>query len=236
MFDEIKRSVIGKAWLRFASQEGMLALKPDNFKVAQDILYPEPSFPAFTDPDQLAALKLAQISVVSNYAYSTWLELCEAFGTCESPIERYFLSAFVALTIDASDSLVIHTAKWKLDTSSPWLSKFHVYPQHAIGDYRVDFLLVFEDAKRAEKEDGTKAREPTFQSYPLVVECDGHDFHEKTKEQASRDKERDRVLQSCGYPVFRFSGSDIHGNALKCAYDCVKYLQQQAWGKDWMEK
>ena len=40
----------------------------------------------------------------------------------------------------------------------------------------------------------------------IVVECDGHDFHEKTKEQAARDKSRERDLRSggvegaCGLP------------------------------------
>src|SRR5262245_34455764 len=41
----------------------------------------------------------------------------------------------------------------------------------------------------------------------IVVECDGHDYHEKTKWQASRDKRRDRILQRLGYRVFRFTGS-----------------------------
>lgn len=43
----------------------------------------------------------------------------------------------------------------------------------------------------------------------LAVECDGHDFHEKTKEQARRDKSRDRILISHGIHTIRFTGSEI---------------------------
>lgn len=44
----------------------------------------------------------------------------------------------------------------------------------------------------------------------LAVECDGHDYHEKTKEQARRDKEKDRYLKSHGWEVVRFTGSEIY--------------------------
>jgi very-short-patch-repair endonuclease len=50
----------------------------------------------------------------------------------------------------------------------------------------------------------------------IVVECDGHDFHEKTKDQVRRDKSRDRWIQAQGYPVMRFSGSEIYRNSETC--------------------
>lgn len=34
--------------------------------------------------------------------------------------------------------------------------------------------------------------------WQVVVECDGHEFHERTKAQAARDRERDRGLQGIG--------------------------------------
>ena len=66
------------------------------------------------------------------------------------------------------------------------------HSQENIGKYRVDFLCSMV---------GTK------QEY--IIECDGHDFHEKTKEQAKYDKQRERYLVSQGYKVLRFSGSEI---------------------------
>lgn len=50
-----------------------------------------------------------------------------------------------------------------------------------------------------------------------VVECDGHDFHERTKEQAARDRSRDRRLQEAGYRVFRFTGAELYRDPLGCA-------------------
>jgi very-short-patch-repair endonuclease len=70
----------------------------------------------------------------------------------------------------------------------------YIYPQCLISPYRVDFLLVLKDGE-------------DFRA--IAVECDGHDFHEKTREQVARDKKRDRALLSLGVPVFRFSGSEI---------------------------
>ncbi len=43
----------------------------------------------------------------------------------------------------------------------------------------------------------------------VAIECDGHEFHEKTKEQAKRDKAKDRYLQSKGWIIARFTGSEI---------------------------
>ena len=43
----------------------------------------------------------------------------------------------------------------------------------------------------------------------LVLEVDGHDYHERTKEQATHDKSRDRLMTAAGYTVFRFTGSEL---------------------------
>ncbi|HAM79574.1 endonuclease domain-containing protein [Ornithinibacillus bavariensis] len=52
--------------------------------------------------------------------------------------------------------------------------------------------------------------------YKFAIECDGHDYHERTKEQALRDKSRDRNLISEGYIVIRFTGSEIWDRPVKC--------------------
>lgn len=58
----------------------------------------------------------------------------------------------------------------------------------------------------------------------LIVECDGHNFHEKTKEQAKKDKERDRDLQMHGYRIIRFTGSEINNSSYACAMSVMKIL------------
>lgn len=50
----------------------------------------------------------------------------------------------------------------------------------------------------------------------VAIECDGHDYHERTKEQAARDKSRDRTLVRDGWRVLRFTGSEIHNYPREC--------------------
>ena len=57
---------------------------------------------------------------------------------------------------------------------------FHV----RIGGYEVDFLI-----------DGT----------PIVLECDGWEWHAKRPDRARRDRERDAGLLALGYPTVRFT-------------------------------
>lgn len=75
-------------------------------------------------------------------------------------------------------------------------------PQAEMAGYRVDFLLWFLCGRH---------------TAGVVIECDGHNYHDKTKEQAARDKARDRALLTAGYPVMRFTGSEIFADPIKCA-------------------
>lgn len=76
--------------------------------------------------------------------------------------------------------------------------------QREFGEYRVDFGFFF----------GSRL--------VLVVECDGHDFHEKTKDQAKRDKSRDRwFLNEFDVPTIRFTGSEIFAKAEDCAREAI---------------
>jgi very-short-patch-repair endonuclease len=61
----------------------------------------------------------------------------------------------------------------------------------------------------------------------LAIEIDGHDFHEKTKEQVARDKSRERSIQIAGYTVFRFSGSEVFKNSRKCVNEVIELIKQQ---------
>lgn len=82
-----------------------------------------------------------------------------------------------------------------------------VFPQVVIGKYRVDFLVL-----HAQGMDGYGG---------TIVECDGHEFHEKTKEQAAKDKKRDRELQERGYRVYRYTGAEIFANMYDCAHEVL---------------
>lgn len=75
-----------------------------------------------------------------------------------------------------------------------------IHPQHKVGPYRVDFLISFDDKTM-----------PNF-----IIEVDGHNFHEKTREQVERDKKRDRYFEKIGYKVLRFSGREVYRNPSEC--------------------
>ena len=89
---------------------------------------------------------------------------------------------------------------------APFMGAF-IFPQAKVGDYRVDFLFDIWSY------DGHQT---------LVVECDGHDFHERTKEQAARDRKRDRWMAEQGIIVLRFTGSEIWADPGSCAEQVVE--------------
>ncbi len=60
-----------------------------------------------------------------------------------------------------------------------------------------------------------------------VVELDGHDFHEKTKEQASKDKARDRAMQKEGWAVLRFTGSDVFADPERCLAEICQFIDSK---------
>jgi very-short-patch-repair endonuclease len=62
----------------------------------------------------------------------------------------------------------------------------------------------------------------------LVVEVDGHDFHDRTKEQASYDRKRDRELSLEGYRVIRFTGSDVYNFPDQCTEDIDYHVNDLA--------
>lgn len=71
---------------------------------------------------------------------------------------------------------------------------------------------------------------PNNKTINIAVECDGHEFHEKTKTQARHDKQRERALIKEGYTVVRFTGSEIYADPHKCAdelYDVAINLINQ---------
>lgn len=69
---------------------------------------------------------------------------------------------------------------------------------------------------------------PTYTDKKIIVECDGHDFHERTKEQAMRDRARDRAAQAAGYHMMRFTGAELFRDPLKCVRETLNALKKFA--------
>jgi very-short-patch-repair endonuclease len=141
-------------------------------------------------------------------------DCCNASPPEQSPIEATFSWAMACIfeeigggqtqenepaTLDELDDL-----GYNLGHTAPFHT--YVFSQVKIDRYRVDFLLAHRNGG------DTTVR---F----AVIECDGHDFHERTKKQAEHDKKRDRRLQELGYPVLRVTGSEIWRSPVKTAFD-----------------
>lgn len=62
----------------------------------------------------------------------------------------------------------------------------------------------------------------------IAVEVDGHEFHEKTREQVAHRNRRDRDLQTDGWKVFHFSGAEIVRDPKRCATEVLTYSARQA--------
>lgn len=141
-----------------------------------------------------------------------------------TPIERAFLFALCAEEAEEPGGGVQMPRvrySWPIDQRNVDLyhvagegiyEPLRVYPQVGFGLFTLDFVLVRIDVF-----------EETTEGI-VVVECDGHDYHERTREQASRDKRKDRELQAEGLDIFRFSGSDICRDAAGCAKETLNHL------------
>ena len=144
------------------------------------------------------------------------LRFVEQYATlqdlCDSPIERLLLAALYAEhEIQHFDTIFMGDSK---PTERFYRDEtIYIYQQAKVGPYRCDFLIYDVSTPK-------EVKEPRW----MVVECDGHDFHEKTKEQAKRDKARDRYFQGKGYRVLRFTGSEIWNDPLGTAEEVLSHL------------
>lgn len=124
------------------------------------------------------------------------------YSECNSPIEVLFNFAF------------------DLVKFSEGYIGFDLIPQAEIHAnekmYRVDFAFFANDI------DGMV--DVKNHGYMLAIECDGHEFHEKTKEQVAKDNEREYDLKMQGFDVLRFSGSQLYNKPFRCAAQTLDYI------------
>lgn len=127
------------------------------------------------------------------------------YSECKSPIEVVFNFAF------------------DLVKFSEGYIGFDLSPQYEIQcktkTYYADFAFLTSDI-----EEIIEIQNPDFK---LVIECDGHEFHEKTKEQVAKDNEREYDLKMQGYDVLRFSGSQIYNKPFICAAQTIEYIKKK---------
>ena len=116
---------------------------------------------------------------------------------CESPIEAIFFVSIVLHNLEIEDGF-----------------RIIAIPQHEtnVNNYKADFLVqLFNKNNRNNYVE-------------VLVECDGHNYHEITKSQVKKRNERDLALKKNGYDILHFSGSQIYNNPQECVKDVYEYL------------
>lgn len=131
---------------------------------------------------------------------------------CQSPIERRMACELIGLQLGGG----IVTGCYNPEMSWAEIRSGDAVPfgvciwfQASVGKYVSDFIISYKSAE-----------DTRFVS----IECDGHEFHERTKEQATHDRKRDRIFQAEGLPVFRFTGREIVNDAARCAREIEEFL------------
>lgn len=139
------------------------------------------------------------LSMHRNWFAGLWVSrLDRVLSRCESPLEQLLLVNM--LTLPYVELYPRYHGMPDQPFASDGDAMFYLqYPITLDGQTnRLDFAVIWEQTK-------------------INVEVDGHDFHERTKEQARRDKSRDRRLTQAGWKVLRFAGSEVWKEAYSCA-------------------
>lgn len=188
------------------------------------------------DIGERAAITLQQaVKLSAHRRLSQMIDILYAFlPRCGSEIEKQFLIAMVAES-EVEHMLCLYDPEdWSHDPDKLIQEEIEQYldsmigpigpdlatlrTQVHIGKYRADFVVY-----------GLCANHPDPRKWlrvPVVVECDGHEFHEKTKHQAKHDKARDRYLKSQGFHILRFTGSEIYNDPAKCVREVISYISR----------
>lgn len=173
--------------------------------------------------DKLAALRYEYLSAAARV-----FDGCLDHWT-ESPIERLVLAQML---VGAGDVYFDQPQRGLWDEAYHWLQRVGVKRHGRIltmaeGVGYVAFQCPFDLADRNIRIDIVLLAGAD----KYAVELDGHDFHERTKEQAARDKSRDRDLTLLGWRVLRFTGSDVWRDPAAVVAQMVSAMQS-SWEAD----
>ena len=146
--------------------------------------------------------------------------LRDLLALCESPIEAILLAALCARW---EGRVSVSRKGLVAQVGDDAGLRIVVEPQHVIqtqtATYRAD---LFAFVTRSQLETDPERWGAT------VIEVDGHEFHERTKEQAATDRRRDRALVGEGMRVVRFTGSEVFAAPGACAKEIDELMRRTA--------
>jgi len=130
-----------------------------------------------------------------------------SYAKVNSPIERKLIAellTYLCVSSYSYDTFILLPGE---PFGVPRGQKLCMAPQHRVGRFIVDIAM------------------QRFNGPKLAVECDGHDYHERTKDQAAYDRYRDRYIASRGWVIARFTGSEIYHDAYGCVQEIATLLE-----------
>lgn len=145
-------------------------------------------------------------------SFSQWMYCAMLEDGIQSPIEDLFFIAFNAMA-ESSLSEVNPTPKYdqSTGTSEPGVG-IYIHPQYQLGKYRIDFVV------------SSHGIAPQEYCQPIAIELDGHDFHDKNKQQRAYEKARDRYIVKGGFRILHYTGSEIVADPYKAAYEVLSMV------------
>lgn len=164
----------------------------------------------------------------------------EMLPLCESPLEQVFfiriIECFNASLIRLTEGTSAHFAARLIGFPHTERFMVRIFPQYPLHikdketfeerEYRADFLITVEREENNGNSINLLWEKVVY--VRLIVEIDGHDYHERTKDQAKHDKYRDRFLTKNGFVVFRYTGSEVYNNIGEIIQEIDDYIYRKA--------
>jgi very-short-patch-repair endonuclease len=162
-----------------------------------------------------------KITDVFSTNYATNVVTCKLWGLTGSPTESI-------LTMALYHKLTHFYEGWNC-----WVHSEHEY-QQALAEEKINggsFVLVPQWSVKNCLVDLAVFVLGLDHRRPIVVgECDGHQFHERSREQASKDRRRLRILQRLGIPVLPFTGTDVVRGSEAVAEEIAEFIDARVRG------
>jgi hypothetical protein len=92
--------------------------------------------------------------------------------------------------------------------------------------YRLDFVVDQDDTDA-----GWEASQAGIDWPQIAIELDGHDWHERTKDQVILRNQRDRDLQTAGWKIFHVSGTELLRDPVSVVAEIMAFTDGAYW--DW---
>lgn len=150
--------------------------------------------PPIFEPLDVAGWRTAMLEALPQCRSRVeWAE--RKLSRCESELERVFVLLLGVMMTNVDN--VSFNGEFPPDSSGVGKRYLLDFAQQvSVVEYRCDFLLTVRSVGS-----GRVLR--------VAIECDGHSFHDRTPEQASSDRRRDRKLITLGIPTLRYTYSDL---------------------------